>query len=171
LENIVPVCTCSYPSPLGEILASAEQGALTGLWFEAQRHYPQGFESWETKPDEPVLKKLGEWLERYFEGSAEPFAGPLALRGTPFRREVWDLLLEIPYGETRSYGEMARMLGARHGIAKMAAQAVGQAVGHNPVSLVVPCHRVIGTQGSLTGYGGGLDKKLYLLKLEGSLPE
>jgi methylated-DNA-[protein]-cysteine S-methyltransferase len=163
------ISTCSYPSPLGEIVASAEDGALTGLWFKPQRYYPEGTETWVEQPDEPVLLELSGWLERYFKGSSEPFAGRLAAKGTPFRQEVRDILLEIPYGEVTTYGTIAQTLGKRHNIVKMAAQAVGQAVGHNPISLIIPCHRVVGTNGSLTGYGGGLDKKVHLLTLEGYL--
>ena len=117
----------------------------------------------------PVFEQTAKWLDIYFRGGIPDFTPPLHLHGTPFRREVWDILRTIPYGRTVSYGDIARQLADRRGIPRMSSQAVGGAVGHNPVSLIVPCHRVIGTGGNLTGYGGGLWRKKELLLLEGSL--
>jgi methylated-DNA-[protein]-cysteine S-methyltransferase len=158
-----------YQAPMGTITAAAEDDALIGLWFDGQKYYPKGKETWVLKPDYPVLVELGEWLDRYFAGSSKDFAGKLAAKGSEFRQEVWQKLLEIPYGKTTTYGTIAKQLAKEHGKEKMSAQAVGGAVGHNPISLIIPCHRVVGSTGSLTGYAGGVDKKEALLKLEGAL--
>ena len=113
-----------------------------------------------------ILRETVEWLDLYFAGKCPSFTPPLAPKGTPFRQEVWQLLLDIPYGKTTTYGELAGKLAARRGLKSMSAQAVGGAVGHNPISLIIPCHRVLGSDGSLTGYAGGTDKKQALLELE-----
>jgi methylated-DNA-[protein]-cysteine S-methyltransferase len=151
-----------FPSPLGPLVATADDHAVTGLWFEDQPGSPPAPDG----PPTPVLRHLGDWLEAYFAGANPPVTLPLAPRGTPFREAVWQLLRAIPYGATTTYGALAREL-ARPG--RMSARAVGGAVGHNPISLVIPCHRVIGAHGALTGYGGGLDRKTALLQLEGAL--
>ena len=117
----------------------------------------------------PVFEQTLDWLQIYFAGHNPAFLPPLSPGGTPFRKEVWDVLLTIPYGQTRTYGEIASVIAARRGLPHMSAQAVGGAVGHNPISLLIPCHRVVGADGSLTGYAGGVDKKAQLLKLEGFL--
>jgi methylated-DNA-[protein]-cysteine S-methyltransferase len=156
-----------YQAPLGTITAAAEDGALIGLWFDGQKYYPKGSEHWELTPSYPVLTQLSSWLDGYFRGENQAFSGKLSPKGSEFRQEGWEILLQIPYGETTTYGTIAQKLAAKRGKEKMSAQAVGGAVGHNPISLVIPCHRVIGSTGSLTGYAGGIDKKEALLKLEG----
>jgi methylated-DNA-[protein]-cysteine S-methyltransferase len=162
--------------------AAAEGEALTGLWFVGQKYYPSKTESWIGKPDQPVFAALRAWLGAYFEGKKPPAdfsfgSGGLSInpsglsinpQGTAFQKAVWEILLQIPYGEVTSYGEIAKKLAHKQNTASMSAQAVGGAVGHNPISLVIPCHRVLGASGRLTGYAGGLDKKEYLLNLEGA---
>lgn len=170
--------TQTVPSPLGDILLAAEGDALTGLWFVGERLCGEGLETGRTAEEESpavqaaeraVLAETRRWLEEYFAGREPEHMPKLRLVGSPFREEVWALLREIPYGRTVSYGELAKILAERRGIPKMSARAVGGAVGHNPISLIVPCHRVIGSDGSLTGYGSGLGRKEFLLKLEGIL--
>lgn len=142
--------------------------ALTGLWFDEQKYFAEGIEPDAEEKKLPVFDEAMRWLDIYFGGRRPDFTPPLNLeKGTAFRKEVWQLLLQIPYGETTTYGELAAQLAAHNGLKRMSAQAVGGAVGHNPISIIVPCHRVVGTGGSLTGYAGGLAKKLALLKLEG----
>jgi methylated-DNA-[protein]-cysteine S-methyltransferase len=155
--------------------AAAEDDALTGLWFVGQKYYPARTDTWISRPEQPVFEKLRIWLGDYFEGKKPPAnfsLNPGGLRinpqGTAFQKSVWEILLQIPCGEVTTYGEIAKQLARKQGITSMSAQAVGGAVGHNPISLVIPCHRVVGTSGSLTGYAGGLDKKKYLLELEHS---
>ena len=147
-------------TPLGAIRAAAADDALCGLWFIGQKYFPPDTAAWLDAPDYPVFVSLKVWLEAYFSGRQPETQIPLAPCGTDFQKAVWKLLLEIPYGATTSYGAIAARLG------RPAAQAVGGAVGHNPVSLVIPCHRVLGADGSLTGYAGGLEKKRALLELE-----
>ena len=151
-----------YASPLGPILLAADETGLTGLWFEAQKYFPS-FSGVEYQEKEtPVLTETARWLDVYFSGKDPGFLPPLHPQGSPFRQTVWDILLTIPRGQTITYGEIARRLGVR------SAQAVGGAVGHNPISILIPCHRVVGSDGSLTGYAGGLDRKTRLLQLEGA---
>jgi methylated-DNA-[protein]-cysteine S-methyltransferase len=170
------IYTCSINTPLGPMTAAAEDGAITGLWFAGQKYYPAKTDAWIGKPDQPVFEKLRSWLETYFEGKKPPvnfLLKPSGLRinpqGTVFQKSVWEILLQIPYGKVTAYGEIAKQLARKQGIASMSAQAVGGAVGHNPISVVIPCHRVVGADGSLTGYAGGLDRKRFLLELEGAL--
>lgn len=162
--------TGGYDSPLGRItLACDEKENLVGLWMEGQKYFLG------TLPEEPVYRddlsiftQTRDWLERYFSGNRpDPKELPLAPIGGNFRQEVWGILREIPYGQIMTYGEIARTVAARRGLASMSGQAVGGAVGHNPISIVIPCHRVVGTGGSLTGYAGGIEKKIKLLELEG----
>ena len=149
-----------YASPLGSILLAADETGLTGLWFEAQKYFPS-FSGVEYQEKEtPVLTETVRWLDVYFSGKDPGFLPPLHPQGSPFRQTVWNILLTIPRGQTITYGEIARRLGV------CCAQAVGGAVGHNPISLIIPCHRVVGAGGSLTGYAGGVDKKQALLELE-----
>ena len=151
-----------YASPLGPILLAADETGLTGLWFEAQKYFPS-FSGVEYQEKEtPVLTETVRWLDVYFSGKDPGFLPPLHPQGSPFRQTVWDILLTIPRGQTITYGEIARRLGVR------SAQAVGGAVGHNPISILIPCHRVVGSDGSLTGYAGGFDRKTRLLQLEGA---
>lgn len=157
----------TYSSPMGEILLACGQEGLTGLWFQGGRYFAAGLDPEHIEQDTPVFEETRRWLDLYFSGGRPDFMPPLCLLGTPFRRLIWELLLEIPYGETTTYGELARRAAARQGRPRLPAQAVGGAVGHNPVSILVPCHRVVGASGSLTGYGGGVDRKARLLALEG----
>ena len=141
--------------------------ALTGLWFDGQKYFAEGLAETAAAKKLPVFNEAVRWLDIYFGGRRPDFTPLLNLEGTAFRKEVWQLLLQIPYGQTTTYGKLAAQLAAHNGLKRMSAQAVGGAVGHNPISIIVPCHRVVGTGGSLTGYAGGLAKKLALLKLEG----
>lgn len=152
--------TYNYSSPEGEILLAANDNGLTGLWFYGAKYFAADREDARTEKLTPVLRQTLRWLDTYFSGSEPDFMPPLELHGSDFRRRVWAELAKIPYGETVTYGEIAKKLGVK------SAQAVGGAVGHNPVSIIVPCHRVLGADGSLTGYAGGTDKKARLLELE-----
>lgn len=152
--------TYNYSSPAGEILLAANDNGLTGLWFYGAKYFAADLEDARTEKLTPVLRQTLRWLDIYFSGSEPDFMPPLDLHGSDFRRRVWAELEKIPYGETVTYGEIAKKLGVK------SAQAVGGAVGHNPVSIIVPCHRVLGADGSLTGYAGGTDKKARLLELE-----
>lgn len=156
----------TYPSPLGGITMAGSGGEITGLWFDGQKYFgstlPEAYE----EGDLPVFREAERWLDVYFSGRDPEFTPPLSLRTTPFRRAVWEILLAIPFGQTITYGEIARRIAGQRGLSGMSAQAVGGAVGHNPISLIIPCHRVIGTSGGLTGYAGGVDKKEWLLRME-----
>jgi len=154
-------------TPLGKIQAAANGSALTGLWFIGQKYFPSETEAWNSKPNHPVFVSLKSWLNDYFAKKKPKSRIPLTPAGTDFQQAVWKLLLEIPYGETSTYGAIASRLASAG--KKASAQAVGGAVGRNPISLLIPCHRVLGFDGSLTGYAGGIEKKKALLELEGSL--
>lgn len=160
------ISTCCYASPLGDILLAADEVSLIGLWFEGQKYFASTLPAAHTVQETPPLTQARRWLDVYFSGQRPDFTPPLHLVGSPFRQAVWTLLLQIPYGQTTTYGALARQLAAQTGAARVSAQAVGGAVGHNAVSLIIPCHRVVGTNGSLTGYAGGLDRKIKLLELE-----
>lgn len=150
-----------YSSPLGSMTLASDGTALTGLWFNGQKYFADTLKEVQTlNPNLPVFDLTRQWLDIYFSGKEPTFTPPLLLQGSPFRKQVWQLLLEIPYGRTMTYGELARKLQCK------SAQAVGGAVGHNPISIIIPCHRVIGADGSLTGYAGGVERKASLLKLE-----
>ena len=154
-----------YASPLGTIFLAADNGALAGLWLEGQKYFAATLDEAAVERDDlPVFRQAAAWLDAYFAKAPLPALPPLAPQGSPFRQAVWRLLLEIPYGTVTTYGALARTLRGQ-GISA-AAQAVGGAVGHNPISILIPCHRVIGSNGSLTGYAGGIRKKLALLELE-----
>ena len=155
-----------YDSPLGGVLLAADEIGLTGLWFEGQKYFADNLPEERAERETETLALAKRWLDIYFAGKEPDFMPPLHPVGSPFRRAVWELLLEIPYGQTTTYGELSRRLAAKMGIAHMSAQAVGGAVGHNGISIIIPCHRVVGTGGSLTGYAGGVDKKVKLLELE-----
>ena len=155
-----------YDSPLGGVLLAADESGLTGLWFEGQKYFADNLPEERAERETETLALAKRWLDIYFAGKEPDFMPPLHPVGSPFRRAVWELLLEIPYGQTTTYGELSRCLAAKMGIAHMSAQAVGGAVGHNGISIIIPCHRVVGTGGSLTGYAGGVDKKVKLLELE-----
>lgn len=162
-----------YDSPLGGITVASDGEVVCGLWFDGQKYFGSSLAGDPAQRDDaardlPVFGKVRRWLDLYFAGADPGFTPPLALRGTPFRREVWDVLRAIPYGQTTTYGAVAAEIARRRGLDRMSSQAVGGAVGHNPVSIIVPCHRVVGSDGSLTGYAGGIDKKVRLLELEGA---
>ena len=161
--------TCAYASPLGSLLLAAEKEALTGLWLPGQKYYAAGLpEDAAEDPSHPILQTAAEWLDAYFAGEKpEAQALKMAPRGSEFQRLVWELLRDIPYGETTTYGTLAAKAETRLG-RKTAARAVGAAVGRNPISIIIPCHRVLGADRSLTGYAGGLDKKEWLLRHEGA---
>ncbi len=160
------VHTINYSSPLGEILLAADEIGLTGLWFHGQKYFAADLAEENTEETTPILARAKEWLDIYFSGNEPNFTPPLHPIGSDFRREVWDILLKIPYGKTVTYGDIAQELAKKKGIAKMSAQAVGGAVGHNEILMIIPCHRVVGSNGSLTGYAGGIDRKVSLLTLE-----
>lgn len=160
------IYTQHYESPLGGILLAADETGLTGLWFDGEKYYADNLAAEHEARDTQALGAAKRWLDVYFAGKEPDFLPPLHLIGSAFRQEVWQLLLEIPYGQTTTYGALARRLAERRGLRHMSAQAVGGAVGHNEISILIPCHRVVGTSGSLTGYAGGIDKKLSLLRLE-----
>lgn len=160
------IYTCTYKSVLGNILLAADDVGLTGLWFEGQKYFAN------TLPDEHIcresliLSKAKSWLDVYFSGKEPKDALPLHPTGSAFRQAVWQILLQIPYGRTMTYGEIAKQLARMQNVPHISAQAVGGAVGHNGISIIIPCHRVVGTNGSLTGYAGGIDKKVALLEIE-----
>lgn len=158
--------SCRIRTPLGDMIAMADEGVLTGLWFVGERHAPEHAEDCLEEPEYPLLRTLQVQLDAYFGGKPVAFDLPLAPIGTPFQMAVWELLRTIPRGETTTYGALARRVAERRGGKMPAPQAVGGAVGRNPISIIIPCHRVIGADGSLTGYAGGLDRKAALLELE-----
>ena len=165
------IYTNHYASPLGEILLAADDLGLTGLWFtEGQKHMGLGLSPDAREHASPFFDEARRWLDAYFTGRDPGFTPMLHLVGTEFRNRVAELLLEIPYGQTATYGDIARRIAAGRGLARMSARAVGNAVGHNAISLIIPCHRVVGSDGSLTGYAGGIEKKARLLALEGIDP-
>lgn len=155
-----------YTSPLGEITLASDGNALIGLWFDGQKHDRNILLPNCREGELPIFVETKKWLDDYFAGRKPSFTPALALDCSPFRTEVLQILMRIPYGKTTTYGEIAKEIAEKRGLAKMSAQAVGGAVGSNPISLIIPCHRVVGTGGSLTGYGGGIQKKLALLQLE-----
>lgn len=160
------VSICHYESPLGGVLLAADEIGLTGLWFDGQKYFARGLPADRVEREMPALLEAKRWLDIYFSGKEPDFTPPLHPIGSAFRQSVWEILLQIPYGKTTTYGEIARQLSEKMGISRMSAQAVGGAVGHNEISIIIPCHRVVGTNGSLTGYAGGIDKKGKLLELE-----
>ena len=162
------IYTCTFDTPLGILQGSAEEGALIGLHYVGQKYFPSNADSWIEKADDDLFMQLRIWLEDYFAHRIPEMRIPLAPKGTEFQQKVWLALLTIPYGTTTTYGAIAEQLGEGY---KKAAHAVGGAVGHNPISLIIPCHRVLGANGSLTGYASGMDKKQWLLELEGVLPQ
>lgn len=158
-----------YASPLGELLLASDGKNLVGLWAEGQKYFAASTAGeMAEKPDLPVFVTVTTWLDAYFQGKQPPIATlPLAPAGSVFRQAVWEILCEIPYGTCTTYGAIAKSMAVRMSKQRMSSQAVGGAVGHNPISIIIPCHRVVGSNGSLTGYGGGIDKKIKLLELEG----
>ena len=155
-----------YESPLGGILLAADEIGLIGLWFDSEKYFADTLPSEYEKRETSVLADAEHWLNIYFAGREPDFMPPLHPIGSEFRMAVWEILLQIPYGKTTTYGEIARQLAIKQGRPKISAQAVGGAVGHNKISIMIPCHRVVGANGSLTGYAGGIDKKMKLLEME-----
>ncbi len=158
--------TDKYESPLGSILLAADDKGLTGLWFKGQKYFALSLDKENEEKELPVFGQARRWLDIYFSGQEPDFKITLHLTGSEFQNEVWEILCQIPYGHTTTYGDIARQFAGKRGLATMSAQAVGNAVAHNPISIIVPCHRVVGGNGSLTGYAGGIDRKIVLLKLE-----
>lgn len=158
-----------YPSPIGLLTLACDGEHLTGLWMEGQKYFGDTIPEPMTERDDlPVFCAAKNWLDRYFAGEKPEISElPLHPIGGEFRQEVWKILCEIPYGEVVTYGDIAKKMAAKKGKKTMSSQAVGGAVGHNPISIIIPCHRVVGASGSLTGYAGGVDKKVKLLALEG----
>ena len=151
-----------YASPLGEILIVSDGEAICGVWFYGQKHFLSSITSETVRNDDlAIFKKAKTWLDDYFNGRNPEIDFMLKPHGSDFRQKVWKILSEIPYGETLTYGEIASRISPA-----MSAQAVGGAVGHNPISIIIPCHRVWGANGKLTGYAGGIDRKIELLKIE-----
>ncbi|MCQ2372592.1 MAG: methylated-DNA--[protein]-cysteine S-methyltransferase [Phascolarctobacterium sp.] len=158
--------TTHYTSPLGELILACDDIGLVGLWFAGQKYEAAGLKDAHTQ-EHLILEQTKNWLDIYFTGKEPDFFPPLHASGSDFRKEVWEILCTIPYGATITYGDIAQQIAQKQGRKRMSAQAVGGAVGHNPIGIIVPCHRVVGTNGSLTGYAGGIQRKLALLKLEG----
>lgn len=157
-------------SPLGSITMASDGEALTGLWFAGQKYFASTLGTLLQERRLPIFDEAKRWLEIYFQGRKPDFTPKLNPCGTTFRREVWNILLQIPYGTTLTYRAIGRQYALSHGLNHMSAQAIGGAVEHNPISLIIPCHRVVGSNGSLTGYVGGIDRKIALLRLEGAYP-
>ena len=157
--------TAHYASPLGGMTLVSDGTALVGLYFDGQKYAAEGLDATHTQKNLPIFEEALRWLDVYFSGRKPDFTPPTAPAGTAFQQSVWEILRTIPYGETTTYGAIARRIEQNTGC-RMSAQAVGGAVGRNPISILIPCHRVIGADGSLTGYAGGLDKKAYLLRIE-----
>jgi methylated-DNA-[protein]-cysteine S-methyltransferase len=154
-------------SPVGTLAVSSDGKNISGLWIEGQKYFARTLGEEVLKQDLPVFEELRKWLDRYFSGKEPDFMPPLMPRGNAFQKSVWEELYNIPYGQTITYGELAEQFALRNGGKHTSARAVGGAVGRNPISILIPCHRVIGKNGSPTGYAGGVDKKIKLLQLEG----
>ena len=158
-----------YDSPLGGITLASDGEALTGLWFDGQIYFADTMSDDSKKEELPIFVQTCHWLDIYFTGREPDFTPRLKMTATPFRKAVWEVLLTIPFGKTMTYGDIAKLIAQNRGVSQMSAQAIGGAVGHNSIALIIPCHRVVGFKGNLTGYAGGLDKKVKLLRLEGVL--
>ena len=158
--------THHYDSPFGGITLACDGVALTGLWFDGQKYFGASLSRDHEQRELSVFEQADRWLDLYFSGREPDFTPALSMKTTPFRKAVCEILLTIPYGRTMTYGEIARRIAEEKGLSRMSAQAVGGAVGHNAISLIIPCHRVVGTNGSLTGYAAGIAVKEKLLRLE-----
>ena len=165
-NNTAAVFTRHYDSPMGGILLAADEIGLRGLWFDGQKYFARDLPENRIEQETHAIAEVRRWLDVYFTGKEPGFLPPLHPIGSAFRLAVWTILLQIPYGQTTTYGEIAQQLAGTAGISRMSAQAVGGAVGHNEISIIIPCHRVVGTSGSLTGYAGGIERKVKLLELE-----
>jgi len=155
-----------YQSDIGGITLASDGQNITGLWLDGQKYFPYMLLEKALPEDLPVFETAKKWLDIYFSGVEPDFQIPIHLEGTDFQMCVWEMLCTIPYGETTTYGAIAKQIAHDRGISKMSSQAVGNAIGRNPVSVIVPCHRVIGAKGNLTGYAGGIERKAELLKIE-----
>ncbi|MDR2049778.1 MAG: methylated-DNA--[protein]-cysteine S-methyltransferase [Treponema sp.] len=160
----------SVKSPVGMLTVSSDGKNISGLWIEGQKYFAKTLEKDVLEENLPVFKNVREWLAVYFSGKNPGFMPPLAPKGSPFQKSVWNILCKIPYGQTMTYGEIAKHLERENKGKHTSARAVGGAVGHNPISILIPCHRVIGKTGDLTGYAGGIDIKIKLLESEGITP-
>lgn len=158
-----------YKSPLGVITIVSNETQVTGMWFDNSRFFSETLSEKYLNQAAAATEQAVHWLDIYFNNKIPDFTPPLLLKGTDFRMTVWKMLLDIPYGKTVSYGDIAKAIAKRRGIEKMSAQAVGNAVGHNPISIIVPCHRVVGSNGGLTGYSGGIERKKALLDIESNV--
>lgn len=156
----------TYQSPLGTLYLAADDGALTGVWYHGSAHFCAGLSPTAQEHSFEIFSDTTAWLDAYFASKPLPQMPPLRLIGSEFQQQVWELLQEIPYGQTVTYGELAKEVARLRGMDKMSAQAVGGSVGRNRISILVPCHRVVGAQGKLTGYAGGTERKEFLLALE-----
>ena len=156
-----------YSSPLGGVLLAADGAGLTGLWFEGQKYFARCLDKEHVEEEVPLFETAKRWLDVYFSGEEPDFSVPVHFTGTAFQNDVWEILCAIPYGQVTTYGEIAKRLAAGRGLNRISAQAVGGAVGRNGISIIVPCHRVVSSNGSLTGYAGGLARRRRLLNLEG----
>ena len=163
------IYTKQYFSPLGAITLACDDSAIIGLWFNGQKHFATVLQGRQVRQSQnhPLLEDATRWLDIYFSGHNPDFLPPLKYDSTPFRTRVCQIMLTIPYGKTMTYGEIAKIIANEKGVEKISGQAVGGAVGHNPIALMIPCHRVVGASGKLTGYAGGLERKVKLLMLEG----
>lgn len=166
---VTSIYTHNYQSPLGEIVIASDDTAITGLWLVGQRHFDIEVEGYITDKDLPIFDEVSRWLDIYFTGNNPGEIPAVRMNGTPFQLEVWQILQAVPYGKLITYREIAELIAKKRGITKMSARAVGNAVGRNPVSILVPCHRVVGSSGKMTGYAGGIERKVKLLKLENAL--
>ena len=158
--------THHYDSPLGGITMASDGESLIGLWFDGQKYFADTICDNCKDISLPIFEQTDKWLDIYFSGKMPNFTPPLNMKTTAFRKRVWEIMLTIPFGKTMTYGEISSVIAKERGISHMSAQAVGGAVGHNSISLIIPCHRVVGSNGSLTGYAGGIDKKIKLLTME-----
>ena len=153
-------------SPLGGITLASDGGSIIGLWFDDQKFFGGTLSEHHSERKLPIFEETERWLEIYFSGRIPDFTPKLCMRASAFRRAVWETMLAIPYGQTMTYGQIAGRVAGESGQKRMSAQAVGGAVAHNAISLIIPCHRVVGADGSLTGYASGIDRKIRLLQLE-----
>ncbi len=163
--------TSLYNSPVGEILLAADEIGVVGVWFKDEKYYAYCLDKDNEPRETQIIKELKRWLNVYFSGKKPDFEPPIHMIGTQFQKEVWAILHRIPYGTTTTYNEIAKEIAKNRGLERMSAQAVGTAVGKNNINLIVPCHRVVGTNNSLAGYAGGIDKKITFLKLEGAFKD
>lgn len=158
--------TYKYNSPLGKITMASNGTALTGLWFDGQKYFADSIKGESDEKALSIFDETAKWLDIYFSGKEPDFTPEILITGTPFKKSVAKIMLSVPYGKTMTYGEIADKIAKQNGIEMMSAQAVGGAVGHNPISIIIPCHRIVGANGNLTGYAGGIERKIELLKLE-----